>query len=219
MNIASYRPRPWHLMIASAAISALMLVHAASSRADDGGIYAGRSLPSGLPANAPRDQAQLAFEPGSAALGGDTTRLQRERIFGGYRFAPGFALEGAQIRSGGSNLGTSNETIVVAGVGSLPLSDSVTLTSKLGVNYPTSAFAGGGASLSEVASAGRVYGLGVSVQVRDNVEVRAQTEHLGRPASGAQGPAASDSVLVGANVRFGRAHAASIDSYQELRRP
>lgn len=202
MNIASYRPTPWHLTIASAAISAFMLMHPAASRADDASIYAGRSLPSGLPATAPKDQAQLALEPGSVALGGDAARLQGERIFGGYRFAPGFALEGAQIRSGASNLGASNERITVAGVGSVPLSDSVTLVSKLGLNYQTSAIAGGGTSLSDVTGGGRVYGVGVSVQLRDNVEVRAQTGHLGRPASTAQAAAASDSVLVGANVRF-----------------
>lgn len=202
MNIASDRPQISHLTLALVAISALLLGHPAASRADDAGVYAGRSLPSGLPANAAKDQSQLALEPGSGALGGDATRLEGQRIFAGYRLGPGFALESAQIRSGASNLGTSNETIVVAGVGSVPLSDSVTLTSKLGVNYPTSAFAGGGASLSEVTGAGRVYGLGVSVQVRDNVEVRAQTEHLGRPAGAAQGPGASDSVLLGANVRF-----------------
>lgn len=158
--------------------------------------------PSGLPAGAPKDQAQLALEPGSAALGAEATRLDGERIFAGYRLAPGFALEGAQIRNGGANLGTGNETIIVTGVGSVPLSDSVTLKSKFGVNYQTSAFAGSGASLSDVTGAGKVYGLGVSVQVRDNVEVRAQTEHLGRPATPAQGPVASDSVLLGANVRF-----------------
>ncbi len=202
MNIASDRPEIWHLALALAALSALILIHPTAGRADDAGVYAGRSLPSGLPATAPKDQAQLALEPGSVALGGDATRLEGQRIFAGYRVGPGFALEGAQIRSGASSLGASNDTIVVAGVGSVPLSDSVTLLSKLGVTYQTSAFAGGGAPLSDVTSSGRVYGLGVSVQVRDNIEVRAQTEHLGRPPSAAQGPAASDSVLVGANVRF-----------------
>ena len=203
MSIASDRPKIQHLTLALAAISALALIHPAVSRADDaGGVYAGRSLPSGLPGNAPKDQAQLALEPGSAGLGGDATRIEGERLFAGYRVAPGLAIEGAQIRSGAANLGTSNDTIVVAGVGSVPLSDSVTLTSKFGVNYQASAFTGSGASLSEITGAGRVYGLGVSVQVRDNVEVRAQTEHLGRPASAGQGPAASDSVLLGANVRF-----------------
>lgn len=202
MNIASDHPEIWHLTLALAAISALLLGQPVAGRADDAGVYAGRSLPSGLPATAPKDQAQLALEPGSVALGGDATRLEGQRIFAGYRLGPGFALEGAQIRSGASSLGASNDTIVVAGVGSVPLSDSVTLLSKLGVTYQTSGFVGGGASLSDVTSSGRLYGLGLSVQVRDNIEVRAQTEHLGRPASAAQGPAASDSVLLGANVRF-----------------
>ena len=201
MNIVHTLPRPLYLVIATAVVGALALMHAAPSRADDA-VYAGRSLPSGLPAGAPKDQAQLALEPGSAALGAEATRLDGERIFAGYRLAPGFALEGAQIRNGGANLGTGNETIIVTGVGSVPLSDSVTLKSKFGVNYQTSAFVGSGASLSDVTGAGKVYGLGVSVQVRDNVEVRAQTEHLGRPATPAQGPVASDSVLLGANVRF-----------------
>ncbi len=200
MNLASDQPTRLHLVIALTAISVLILISPAAGRADDA-VYAGRSLPSGLPATAVKDQAQLALEPGSVALGGDPTRLEGQRIFAGFRLAPGFALEGAQIRSGASSLAAGNETIVVAGVGPVPLSDSVTLLSKLGMNYQTSAFPGG-ASLSDVASGGHVYGLGVSVQVRDNVEVRAQTEHLGRPASAAQGPAASDSVLLGANVRF-----------------
>src|SRR4029434_3794463 len=127
MNIASDRPQIWHLALTLAAISALLLGHPTVSRADDAGVYAGRSLPSGLPANAPKDQSQLALEPGSGALGGDATRLEGQRIFAGYRLGPGVSLEGAQIRSGASNLGLSNETIVVAGVGSVPLSDSVTL--------------------------------------------------------------------------------------------
>jgi hypothetical protein len=202
MNTASHLPGARHLTITLAAISIFILGHPAASRADDAGAYAGRSLPSGLPAAAQKDQAQLALEPGSAGLAGDPSRLEGQRIFAGYRLAPGFALEGAQIRNGASSLGTSNETIVVAGVGSMPLSDSVTLMSKLGVNYQTQAVAGGGASLSDVTNGGRVYGLGVSVRVRDNVEVRAQTEHLGRPGSAAQAPAATDSVLLGANLRF-----------------
>ena len=202
MNIASQRLRPSHLSITLAVISALVLIQPAVSHGDDTGLYAGRSLLSGAPATAPKNQAQLALEPGSAALGGDAMRLEGERVFGGYRFGPGFALEGAQTRGGASNAAASNETISVAGVGSVPLSDSVTLVSKFGMNYQPSAFGAGGVSLSDVASGGRLYGLGVSVQLRDNVEVRAQTEHLGRPANAAQGTTASDSVLFGANVRF-----------------
>ena len=198
MNVASRQ----YLSIALAAIAAVVFIHPGASRADDTGLYAGRTLPSGASANPPKDQAQLALEPGSAALGGDTARLEGERIFGGYRFGPGFALEGARTRIGPSGLGPSNETISMAGVGSLSLSDSVTLVSKLGLTYQPSTFAGSGASLADVTNGGRLYGVGVSVRVRDNVEVRAQTEHLGRTVGPAQGATASDSVLFGANVRF-----------------
>lgn len=202
MNIAPHPLRPWYLSIALAAISALALTHPAAGRADDTGLYGGRTLLSGVAASAPKNQVELALEPGSAALGADTTRLEGQRIFGGYRFGPGFALEGSQTRIGPSSLAPGNAVISVAGVSSVPLSDSVTLMGKLGLNYPTSASPGGAVSLSDVASGGRLYGVGVAVQVRDNIEVRAQTEHLGRSPSAAQGPIASDSVLLGANVRF-----------------
>jgi len=187
-----------YLSIALAAIAAVVFTHSGASRADDTGLYAGRTLLSGVPASPSKDQAQLALEPGSTALGGDTSRLEGERIFGGYRFGPGFALEGARTRIGPSGLGPNNEKISVAGVGSMPLTDSVTLMSKLGLSYQPSAAAGGGVSMADVTNSGRLYGVGVSVRVRDNVEVRAQTEHLGPT----QGAAASDSVLFGANVRF-----------------
>lgn len=207
MNIASHQLRPWQLSITLAAISAFVLAHPAVSHADDAGPYAGRTLLTGAPASAPKDQAQLALEPGSAALtaalAADGTRLEGERMFGGYRFGPGFALEGAQTHTAPSGLGAGNQAISVAGVSSVPLSDSVTLVGKLGLNYSTSPFAGGGASISDLASGGRLYGLGLSAQLRDNVELRVQSEHLGRIPGAPQGAtAASDSVLLGANVRF-----------------
>jgi Outer membrane protein beta-barrel domain len=198
MNVTSRQ----YLSLALAAIAAVVFIHPVASRADDTGLYGGRTLPSGAPANPPKDQAQLALEPGSVALGGDAARLEGERIFGGYRFGPGFALEGARTRMGASGLGPSNETISVAGVGSVPLSDSVTLVSKLGLTYQPSAFAGNGVSVADVTNGGRLYGVGVAVRIRDNVEVQAQTQHLGRTVSPTQGATASDSVLFGANVRF-----------------
>jgi len=200
MNIAPDHLRPW-LSITLAVVGAVVLIHPSPGRADDAGLYGGRTLLSGVPASAPKNQVELALEPGSAALGADAARLEGERIFGGYRFGPGFALEGAQTRVGPSSLAPGNGAISVAGVSSVPLSDSVTLLGKLGLNYQTSA-SPGALSVSDVASGGRLYGVGVAVQVRDNIEVRAQTEHLGRPANAAQGPTASDSVLFGANVRF-----------------
>jgi len=183
-------------------LAAVAFIHAGASCAQDTGLYAGRTLPSGVPVTPSKDQAQLALEPGSAALGADSARLEGERVFGGYRFGPGFALEGARTRTSPSVLAPSSETISVAGVGSVPLSDSVTLVSRLGLSYQPSTFAGNGVSLADVSSSSRLYGVGLSVRVRNNVEVHAQTEHLARTANPALGPPASDSVLFGANVHF-----------------
>ncbi|HTS51749.1 MAG TPA: hypothetical protein VMH26_00600 [Burkholderiales bacterium] len=202
MNSALHQLRPWHLLITLAVISAAVLVRPAVSRADDAGPYAGRALLSGAPASAPKDQAQLADEPGSAALTADGMRLEGERIFGGYRFGPGFALEGAQTRTAPAGPAAGNQAISVAGVSSVPLSDTVKLVGKLGFQYPTSPVGSGGVSISDLPSGGKLYGVGVSAQVRDNVELRVQSEHFGRPAGASQGTAGSDSVLFGANVRF-----------------
>lgn len=181
------------------ALSVLALAFPLVCGADDTGFYSGRILTSGAPSTAPKDQSQLALEPGSAALTSDGARLQGERIFGGYRFGPGFALEATQNRTGASALAPGSETISVAGVSSLPLSDSVSLRGKLGLNYSPASFTGTGATLSDVTNSGKVYGVGLSAQVRNNVELRVQSEHLG---STPLGPPASDSVLFGANVRF-----------------
>jgi hypothetical protein len=207
MNTASNQLRRWQWSITLAAISALVLAHPGTGRADNAGLYGGRTLLSGAPASAPKDQAQLALEPGSAALTAgltaDGTPLEGGRIFGGYRFGPGFALEGAQTRIPPIGPAAVNQGISVAGVSSVPLSDSVALVGKLGLNYSTSPFAGSSASISDLANGGKLYGLGLSAQLRDNVELRLQSEHLGRAPGAPQGAAAaSDSVLLGANVRF-----------------
>lgn len=188
----------WRAVLGAVAVALALPL---ASHADDTGFYSGRISTSGAPTAAPKDQAQLALEPGSAALTSDATRLQSERIFGGYRFGPGFALEATQNRTGASALAAGTETISVAGVSRLPLSDSVNLLGKVGLNYAPSSFTAGNPSLSDVTNGGKVYGVGLSAQVRSNVELRVQSEHLGRP-SAPLGPPASDSVLIGADVRF-----------------
>ena len=65
MNIASHQLNPWYLSLTLAAISAFVLIHPVLGRADDTGLYGGRSLLSGVPASAPKSQVELALEPGS----------------------------------------------------------------------------------------------------------------------------------------------------------
>jgi hypothetical protein len=88
-------------------------------------------------------------------------------------------------------------------VGSLPLTDSLTLVTKLGLHYPEASGPGNNLSVSELGGAGVLYGLGVSLQLADNVELRARSEHLARPPGSPQS-ATGDTFLFGANVPTSR---------------
>jgi hypothetical protein len=159
-------------------------------------------LTTGTPAAPRTDKGQLALEPGSVALTADAARLDSERVFGGYRFDRSFALEGAQTRFAAPTLGSNGETLSLAAVRSLPLSDSVTLMAKFGLHYPQSTVAGVDRSSLDLAGAGKMYGLGVSVQVTENVELRANSERFGCSPTSPPGTAGADSFLLWANVRF-----------------
>jgi hypothetical protein len=185
-------------------VGALALIGAiASTHADESGFSGGHSLAAGTPALIVENGAERALEPGSVALSEEGARLNGDRTFAGYRFGPAFALEGAQTRFGTAP-GSSGETLSVAGLSSVNLSDSITLSAKLGVHYPHSALTGGegSLSLSNLTTAGRLYGLGLSYQVAENVELRAQSDRY-LPSSGSEpGVPTVNTVLVGANLRF-----------------
>jgi hypothetical protein len=100
MRPTSYLHRHWRLPVTLTAVVILGLMGAHRSHAEDGGFYGGRSLAAGVPLMGAADKAQLALEPGSIALAADAAHLEGERIFGGYRFGHGFALEGAHTRFG-----------------------------------------------------------------------------------------------------------------------
>jgi hypothetical protein len=191
----------WRLRVTATAVVVLAIMGISRSHAEENGFYGGRSLIGGAPVALTDNKAQLAQEPGSVALGGDTGRLDGGRIFGGYRFGSGFALEGAQTHFGAPAAGIPNETRSVAGVSSLPLSDSVTLNAKLGLHRPDSPAPATGGTLSDPAGTGVLYGLGLSMQLAQNMELRAQSERFARPSGSAQGTSA-DVFLFGANVRF-----------------
>ena len=190
-----------HVTAMATAIAVVAMMSISRSHAQDNGFYGGRSLIGGAPLVLIDNKAQLAQEPGSVALGGDTAHLDGGRIFGGYRFGSGFSLEGAQTRFGAPATGIPNETRSVAGVSSLPLSDSVTLNAKLGLHRPDSPTSAAGGTLSDPAGTGVLYGLGLSMQLAQNMELRAQSERFARPSGSSQG-ASADVFLFGANVRF-----------------
>jgi hypothetical protein len=201
MNISRDLAWHWGLRVTLIAIAILTLMNAPRSHAEDGGFYGGRSLAPGISAPPPIDKGQLAVEPGSVGLAAAATRLDSERVFGGYRFGPGFAVEGARTRFGAPALAQGSETLSMAGVSSLPLNDSVTLVAKLGLHYPEASGPGSNLSLSELTGPGILYGLGLSLQLTDNVELRARSERFAHPPGSSQGTTA-DTFLFGANVRF-----------------
>src|SRR5262245_20909366 len=101
------------------AIVLLVIMGISRSHASDDGFYGGRSQVGGAPLVLSDQKAELAQEPGSIAVGGDTAHLDGGRIFGGYRFGSGFALEGSQIRFGAPAAALPNETLSVAGISSM----------------------------------------------------------------------------------------------------
>jgi hypothetical protein len=201
MNATTRFISHWQLRVTVTAIMVLAMMGMSRSHAEENGFFGGRSLIGGAPVVLLDNKAQLAEEPGSVALGGDTARLDGGRIFGGYRFGSAFALEGAQTRFGTPATGIPNETLSVAGVSSLPLSDSVTLNAKLGLHRPDAGTPTTGGSLSDPPGTGVLYGLGLSMQLAQNVELRAQSERFARPSGSSPGTSA-DTFLFGANVRF-----------------
>jgi hypothetical protein len=198
MKPTLYLARHWRLAVTLTAVVILGLMSAPRSHAEDDGFYGGRSLAAGVPPMGATDKAQLALQPGSVALGADAAHLGGERIFGGYRFGQGFALEGAHTRFGAPAATQGIETLSVAGVGSLPLTDSLTLVTRFGFHHPDASGPGNNLSSSD---AGVLYGLGLSLQLAEDVELRARSEHLVRPPGSPQSGAA-DTFLFGANVRF-----------------
>ena len=181
------------LYATATAIVLLALMGLSRSHAEENGFYGGGSLTD--------NKALLAQEPGNVGLSADAAHLDGGHIFGGYRFGSGFALEGAQTRFGTPAPATTNQTLSLAGLSSLPLSDSLTLNAKLGLHRPESTPSAPGANLSDATGTGVLYGLGLSMQLAQNVELRALSERFARPVGGSQSPS-TDTFLFGANVRF-----------------
>jgi len=106
-------------------------------------------------------------------------------LYGGYRFSHSFALEGART-SFGSGVNIQDPVLYVtpaeqmsawslAGVSSVPLTDSLRLFAKLGLNFaPNATYSS--FPVDTPSHPGTVYGFGVSYQVSGQLELRAQSE-------------------------------------------
>ena len=141
----------------------------------------------------------------------DSDRLTATTLYGGYRFSHGFALEGART-SFGSGVNTEDPVLYVtpaeqmsawslAGVGSVELTDSLRLFAKLGVNFAPNATYSSFA-VDTASRPGRVYGFGVSYQVNDQLELRAQSERYTGLGQTDNGELEATALTFGARLRF-----------------
>ena len=153
----------------------------------------------------------LSSVPGAKLLNHDTDRLTATTLYGGYRFARGFALEAART-SFGSGVNTDDPVLYatpaeqmsawsLAGVGSFELSESLTFFAKLGVNFAPNATYSSFA-VDTPSRPGRVYGFGVSYQVSGHLELRAQSERYTGLGQTENGELEATALTFGARLRF-----------------
>lgn len=139
------------------------------------------------------------------------------KIFGGYRLGPYLSIEAQYLDLGKSTAkyagtaGTAKEdyrihALSLAAVGSLPISDSVSLFAKAGPAAATAKSDVSSAALGVSGSSRRTVllaGIGATVRLSQNLEVRAEYERLGQvgKATGT-GRATPSAFTLGAVYRF-----------------
>jgi hypothetical protein len=199
-------------------VSAMVLVLAMAAPvlgyADDGKLYGG--VTNGIWAiRLPGTAGQTGSPSSESSLfDRDAERYTPSQLYGGVRLNQTFAVEGSQTafgampgdparRTTGATVrpGQVPGSLSVAGVGSVPLDDTTSMTGKLGVHYwqpDTSALSIDGGRL---ANPGIVYGVGVKRQISKDVHLQAQTEHYRSSAEAGNTPNVT-AVMLGVNVGF-----------------
>jgi OOP family OmpA-OmpF porin len=139
------------------------------------------------------------------------------KLYGGYRLSPYLSIEAQYLDLGKSTAkyagtaGTAKEdyrvhALSLAAVGSLPVSDSVSLFAKAGPAVATAKTEVSSAALGVSASSRRTVllaGIGATVRLSQNLEVRAEYERLGQVGKAAvTGRAAPSAFTLGVGYRF-----------------
>ena len=89
----------------------------------------------------------------------------------------------------------------VAGVGSMLVTDSVSLFGKFGMNFSPDT-ANSGFAVEHPARPGKVYGFGLSYQASAHLELRAQSERFTGLGQTAAGELEANALTFGARLRF-----------------
>ena len=175
----------------------------------DPGFYTG--LSNGVAVLATQGSQSLDTVPGARLLGRDGDRVTATTLYGGYRFSRVFAVEAGRT-SFGSGVNVDDPVLYatpaeqlsawsLAGVGSMELSDSVTVFAKLGVNFaPDATYSA--LAVDSPTRPGRVYGFGVSYQVNGRFELRAQSERYTGLGQTSNGTLEANALTLGARLKF-----------------
>ena len=205
----SNTPRAVRLQMAAFTFAVASFAVPALPAHADSGFYTG--LSNGVAVLATQGGQSLDTVPGARLLGHDGDRVTATTLYGGYRFSRVFALEAGRT-SFGSGVNVDDPVLYatpaeqlsawsLAGVGSMELSDSVTVFAKLGVNFaPDASYSS--LAVDTPSRPGRVYGFGVSYQVNGRFELRAQSERytgLGQTSTGAL---EANTLTLGARLKF-----------------
>jgi OOP family OmpA-OmpF porin len=185
----------------SSAIIAGMLCCAASVQAaDDSGWYVGAGVGSSRASDAGSIGSALDANLATQGIASGTTLDSTDtawKVFGGYQFNKYFGVEGGYNRlgrfsansvvAGGSGSGTweANRTWTLAGTGTLPITDQLSLTGKAGAAYSKAELdysatgAGGTFGISQSASHTEpVVGLGLKYDLDRHLALRGEWEHF-----------------------------------------
>lgn len=157
----------------------------------------------------------------NAALGGATTTLTKDhgtqgRLQLGYKFNPNFALEGGYIDFGKATFsstyagGTAHGTVKAGGLdlaalGILPVTDSLSLFGKAGMVAARVKSSLDKTPPGETKSTAYapLLGVGVSYKVSDNVDLRAEYDHVSKLGkSGKTDKLSSDMISAGVAYHF-----------------
>jgi hypothetical protein len=198
MRLAYRSTTNWAVSIATVSLLAAVAV-AAPAYADGGRVYAGRADGAGMPVVRAADPGGL---PGDAALAAQSESFDPQRIYGGVRLNDALAVEAAQKLPFGDASKPADQVVSVAGKASVPLTDGLSLTGKLGVQYSGSIITpDGGLARGDLSRPSPVYGLGLAYQATQGLQLRVESEHVAARA-GAPSAATGDSILFGARLEF-----------------
>lgn len=163
-------------------------------------LYGGRVNGAGMPimTDGGNDPGGLA---GGAVLGAQSRKLDPQRIYAGLRLSDAVALEAVQRRPFGDASKSSDQALSLVGKATLPLTDVLSLTGKLGVQHSRLTLSSSGPELGDSSGPSPVYGLGLAYEAARGLELRAESEHVVARA-GEPKTVTGDSILIGARLRF-----------------